>query len=125
MKLHLESRTGKNHITAYGRGYVIVNRERLTRSTIVTPEVLITTWPPQSYLELGAEHFEILAELTPEMVILGTGSLQQFPASSLVATLEGKGIGLETMDTGAACRTYNILMSEGRTVAAALLMIRA
>ena len=98
-------------------------KETLTRSCVILPDHILRDWPPQRFSDLRAEHFAQLLELKPEIVVLGSGDRLRFPAPALTAQLFEQGIGVEVMDTGAACRTYNILMSEGRRVAAALLMI--
>jgi uncharacterized protein len=110
-------------IRAYGSGQVTVNEEILTRSLVISPEHLIRDWPPQCLSELTREHLDIATALNPEILIIGTGAHLRFPHPSLLARLQAHGIGVEVMDTPAACRTYNILVSEGRRVAAALLMI--
>ena len=110
-------------IRAYAPGQVTVNDEVLTRSLIVSPEHLIRDWPPQCYDEINAHHLNAATALQPEVLLLGTGAQLRFPHPSLLAELHPQGIGGEVMDTAAACRTYNILVSEGRRVAAALLMI--
>ena len=110
-------------IRAYAPGQVTVNVEVLTRSLIVSPEQLIRDWPPQLYEEITAHHLHAATTLQPEVLLLGTGAHLRFPHPSLLAELHTQGIGVEVMDTAAACRTYNILVSEGRRVAAALLMI--
>jgi uncharacterized protein len=112
-----------NAIRAYNQGYIIVNNQSIRQSVIVTPERIITDWPPQCFAELQAAHLEWLFELQPEIVLLGTGARQQFPHPRLTYPLLNRGIGVEVMDTAAACRTYNFIMAEGRQVAAALLMI--
>jgi uncharacterized protein len=123
MKIHLESGTGQNLIRAYTAGSITINQEVYTASLILTPQQVIADWPPLRFADLTASHLEAVAALQPEVVILGTGARLQFPAPSIIRPLVTAGIGLEVMDTGAACRTYNILMSDGRRVAAALLMI--
>ncbi len=123
MKIHLESGLGQNLIRAYAPGRLTINEEVYTTSLIVTPRQVVAEWPPASFADLLAGHFEMIASLQPEVVILGTGARLQFPAPSLTRSLVEAGIGIEVMDTGAACRTYNFLMSDGRRVAAALLMI--
>ena len=123
MKIHLESGIGQNLIRAYAPNRITINEEVYTTSLIVTPRQVVTEWPPVSFADLLAEHFETIVPLRPEVVILGTGARLQFPAPSLTRSLVEAGIGIEVMDTGAACRTYNFLMSDGRRVAAALLMI--
>ncbi|MFQ5470010.1 MAG: Mth938-like domain-containing protein [Gammaproteobacteria bacterium] len=96
-------------------------RETFSCSVVVSPNELIRDWPPRSFSELTVEHFDSLLTLQPEIVLLGTGSRLRWPETALYASLIEKGIGLEVMDTGAACRTYNILMADERKVVAALL----
>lgn len=123
MHIQLESGGQSNQIRTYSSGLISVNQDSYTRSLIVLPGQIISDWPPQTLEELTAAHIEILVSLSPELLILGTGRRQQFPHAEILAPLVAAGIGWEIMDTGAACRTYNILMSEGRNVAAALLLI--
>lgn len=96
--------------------------EVLTRSFVIAPHSLQRDWPPQSYDELRPEHFAPLLDLEPELVLVGTGETFRYPAPALLAALTGRGIGVEVMDTGAACRTYNVLAGEGRQVVAAILL---
>jgi len=124
MKIQLDTgSTGRNFIRSYGPGQVTVNQQVFRRSLIVTPERLIADWPPQDVAAFVSEHFAPIRELAPEVVILGTGARLRFPRPPEVRLLAEANIGLEVMDTGAACRTYNILMQDGRRVLAALLMI--
>jgi uncharacterized protein len=112
-----------NLIRSYAPGLVLVNDTRYLASLVVLPERILPDWPPQAFEALAVEHFDLLAGLELEVLLLGTGRRLRFPPPELLAPLTRAGIGCEVMDTGAACRTYNILMSEGRRVAAALLMI--
>jgi uncharacterized protein len=123
MKLSLDFNATKNTIRAYGEGWISVNDQQIRQSVIVTPEKVIVDWPPQTYADLDESHFEPIKALGPEIVLLGTGSRQQFPPPGLTRSLLSVGIGLEVMNTAAACRTYNIIMAEGRRVVAALLVI--
>ena len=125
--MHIQLETGgqANLIRTYEAGLIIVNQDSFTRSLIVLPGQVVADWPPQTFEELAPTHLGDLVPLQPELVILGTGRRQRFPRAELLAPLVKAGIGWEVMDTGAACRTYNILMSEGRNVAAALLMIES
>jgi len=98
------------------------NEIQLTRSFVIAPKRLVENWPPQSLPELTLQHLQTIVDLDPELVILGTGSVIDFPAPALTEMLLTKGIGVEIMDTAAACRTYNVLMHEGRHVVAALII---
>ncbi len=122
MKIGEERPQGRNAFTGYGEGYVEVNRARLHASVLVSPERVVTDWPAESVDALTADHLAAIVELHPEIVLLGTGAAFRFPAPAMLAPLYKAGIGVEVMDTPAACRTYNILMSEGRNVVAALVL---
>ncbi len=91
-------------------------------SLIVLPDRVITDWPPSGFEALSQAHFEVILEFKPEIVLLGTGATLRFPHPSLTQALIRMQVGLEVMDTAAACRTYNILVTEGRKVAAALIL---
>jgi uncharacterized protein len=122
MKFSLSEDSNSFTIRAYNTGEVVINEHRHTGSVIVMPNRIIDNWAPQTFADLADEHFIAISELEPQLVILGTGEQQQFPAPALYAVLLNQGIGVEVMTTPAACRTYNILVSEGRRVAAALLL---
>lgn len=122
MKLHLADAAGLNLFTGHGENYVEINRQRYESSLIVLPGKIIEDWKIAGFEHLTATHFEFLASLEPEIVLLGTGTRLRFPAPILTRSLITAQIGLEVMDTAAACRTYNILATEGRKVVAALLL---
>lgn len=122
MKLHLTHSDGNNLITGYGDGWVEINKQRHTSSLIVLPNQLIKNWGVGNVEDIQAEDFEQIASHKPDVVLLGTGSRHKFIHPKLSAALTNAGISLECMSTDAACRTYNILMSEGRNVAACLLL---
>lgn len=123
MKIILENGdTAAYRIRGYEPGQVTINDRVIITSAIVTPDKLYADWPPARFEQLKLEHMEAVIELSPEIVLLGTGQRQHFPARNIMLSLLERGIGLEVMDTGSACRTYNILMSEGRRVAAALII---
>ena len=122
MKLHLTQAEGNNLITGFEHGAVFVNHQRHTQSLIVTPQSLETEWGATSFDALNMSHFAVVAELAPEVVILGTGATHRFIHPRVIIALTQKNIPVECMTTDAACRTYNILMSEGRKVAAALIL---
>lgn len=120
MKLHLSNHSGLNIFSGYGEGYVAVNQVRYTNSMIVLPEQIVERWPVSSVAQLGMEHFDPLLAVQPEIILLGTGTTLQFPDAVLIKKILARGIGIEVMDTQAACRTYNILSVEERHVAAAI-----
>ncbi|SFW22034.1 Mth938-like domain-containing protein [Nitrosovibrio sp. Nv17] len=122
MKLHLSGSSGHNLFTGYGAGYVMVNQARHERSVIILPDRVVEGWEATTFEQLTAAHFDFLLPLRPEVVLVGTGATLRFPHPSLTRSLIASGIGVEIMDTQAVCRTYNILMAEGRHVAAALLI---
>jgi uncharacterized protein len=121
LKLHLSNISGINLFTGYGEGYVMVNRQRHSQNLVVFRDRLMTDWQPASFEGLETEHFRQIAEMEPEIVLLGTGARLRFPRPELTRALFEARIGLEVMDLQAACRTYNILAAEERKVAAALL----
>jgi uncharacterized protein len=121
MKLHAHRDNALNTVTAYGEGWLEINARRYEHALLVRPESPVEAWAPSRFEDLAPEHFEAIAAHAPEVVLLGTGAVQRFAHPRLVAALAARRIGVEAMDTGAACRTYNILMSEGRKVLAALL----
>jgi uncharacterized protein len=124
LKLHISGASARLQFTGYGEGFVLVNAQRHESSLIVTPERAIA-WPVASFGALASGHFETLAALEVEVVLLGTGARQRFPAAALSAPLRAARIGFEVMDVPAACRTYNILLAEARRVAAALILEKA
>ena len=122
MKFHLTKAAGRNLFTGYGDGYVSINDQRYTHPVIVAPEGDVVAWEAQAFDAIRPQHFEVLLEQRPELVILGTGASHRFPKPEVIRPLVTTGIGFEAMDTKAACRTYNILMAEGRHVVAAILI---
>jgi uncharacterized protein len=122
VKLHLSGPDGRYFFTGYGEDHVLVNGERLPFGLILTPAQLDRdSFISVSFERLEESHFGHLAVLGVEIVLLGTGSSLRFPHPRLTRPLIDARIGFEVMDTGAACRTYNILAGEGRKVAAAIL----
>ncbi len=122
MKFHLNTSTSQKMFTAHGVGFVTVSGERFEDSIVVTPEQVFSDWRPQGFDALNEAHFTYLLALKPEVVLLGTGSQQRFPDPRLYQALTAARIGVECMDTPAACRTYNILMAEDRRVVAGILL---
>jgi uncharacterized protein len=121
VKLHASGPATYNTITGYGEDWVQVNNQRYQSSLIVMAET-VRDWDVADFSSLSPSSFQILEELKPEIVLLGTGPAQRFPHPRLAASLAKAGIGVEVMDLKAACRTYNILAAEERKVAAALLL---
>lgn len=121
MKLQPDRSTTQT-ITGHGPGWVAVDGERISHSLVVGSAGQRQAWSSGVFEELGEADFARLAELEVEVVIFGSGSRIRFPHPSWLAPLAARRIGVETMDTAAACRTYNILAQEGRSVAAALLV---
>jgi uncharacterized protein len=122
MKLHPDTLTSLNTFTGYGDGFVEVNARRYDTGLLMMPEGPVQVWEVANFEALRAEHFDMLASRRPELVILGTGSRQRFPHPRLLRALTDAYIGVESMDSKAACRTYNVLMAEGRQVLVALLL---
>ena len=122
MKIERDSTEGRNAFSGYGEGYVQVGPTRYTASLVVSGDRVIADWPAVSVAALGPDHLAAIIELAPEILLLGTGAKFQFPEAALLAPLYRAGIGVEVMDTPAACRTYNILLAEGRNVVAALII---
>lgn len=125
MKLHADQPNALNTVTSYGPGYIEINMVRYTTSVLVMPEGEVQPWPVRRFEDLAPEQFEALLSQAPEVVLLGTGDRLRFPHPRLTAALSRKHIGVDAMDLQAACRTYNILMAEGRKVAAVLLVEEA
>lgn len=122
MKLHLDNPSSRNLVTGYGAGYVAINHRQYATSLVLLPDRLIESWGSGGFEALAERDFEALRALAPEILLLGTGNRQRFPAPALLRPLIEARIGCEVMDLPAACRTFNILMAEGRRVAAALLI---
>jgi uncharacterized protein len=122
MKLTDHSTAGTVIVRGYSPGELRLGETTLHRSCLLAADRVVEDWGPRSVNDLTMEHFDAIAALTPEVVVLGTGSRQKFPERALFAKLLTRGIGVEVMDTGAACRTYNVLVSEDRRVVAALLL---
>ena len=109
-------------ITAYGSGWIAINNERFEHSMVIDSRGERFAWDCMRFEDLGPAHFAKLASLGAEMVIFGSGPRLRFPHPAWLQPLMAQRTGVETMDTSAACRTYNILAAEGRHVLAALLV---
>ncbi|NKB36729.1 MAG: hypothetical protein GKR93_06080 [Gammaproteobacteria bacterium] len=125
MKIELDSLADSlNKVRAYEPGEINIAGNNYVRSLLVSPDSIVSDWPPLKFSDLQINDFEQILTLAPEIVILGTGKTLTFPDPSLINPITEAGIGIEVMDTGAACRSYNFLLGEGRHVVAALLMIQ-
>lgn len=120
--LELDQNKSAYQVRAYKPGMLHINEQKLTTSVIVTPKKLITDWSPQSIAELTPTSFEPLIDIKPAILLIGTGAKHHFLPVELYGHLLNLGIGVEIMDTSAACRTFNALSAEDRDVAAALLI---
>ncbi len=121
MKLQADRMEGLNAISRHGAEGVLVNGIEHRRSVLVPWRGEVAPWAAERFESLVAAHFEALAALGPELVIFGSGARIRFPHPRLLEPLMRRRIGIETMDSPAACRTYNVLLAEGRAVVAALL----
>jgi uncharacterized protein len=122
MKFQPDTLEGVNVISRHEPGRVWVNGAVWTRSVVVPARGTPAAWAPPAFADLGTANFTDLLALQPELVIFGSGLRLRFPAPALLRGLIERRIGVETMDTAAACRTYNVLAAEGRLVVAALLL---
>jgi len=121
MKLHPDIITVQS-ISGYGPGWIGIGGERITSSLIISSSGERHSWTCRRFEELDAKHFAQLAAMHAELIIFGSGKRIRFPKPDWIQALMDKQIGIETMDTQAACRTYNVLAAEGRHVVAALLL---
>jgi uncharacterized protein len=122
MKFTLESSSRVNLVRAYSRAELQIGAAHVRSSCIVSADRLITDWPPARLDALRPEHLQAIFDLEPEVVLLGTGERQRFPPPEIRAAFAARRVGMEVMDLGAACRTYNILVQEERHAAAVLFL---
>ena len=122
MKLQPDPKQSLNTVTRYDSQYIEINEQRFENSIIVMPEGEISPWNVSHFNQLQKSDFMLILEKKPALVIFGSGKRLHFPQPALLQDLIVAKIGFETMDTQAACRTYNILMSEGRLVLGAFLI---
>ncbi len=122
MKLHASINKQYQTVTGYDDSAVEINAKRFDFSLLLMPEVAARPWPVATFDALTADHFALIEQDVPDVVIIGTGARQRFVHPRLTAGLAAKRIGVECMDSKAACRTYNILMGEGRKVTLALII---
>lgn len=122
MTLTLDDNAAQYQIRAYQPGMIQVNENTFTRSLIITPHQLIDDWPPQTLHDLTHDHLKVVKTLKPTILLIGTGESLIFPSIDIYGDLINEKIGVEIMDTRAACRTYNALAAENREVVAALII---
>ncbi len=122
MKLQSDPHSGANTITGYGDGYIEINKIPYSHAVLLSSDGEILEWAIKSFEDLSPADFTQMAALKPELIIIGTGQRQRFPKPELLKTLIEAKIGFEVMDSQAACRTYNILVGEGRQVLLALIV---
>lgn len=123
MKFNEELASSKHYaITAYDTGYIAVNNKLIKKTCLISPDYA-NEWDISDFQALSAEHISALLALKPEIILLGTGEKHQLPNEPLLKALVNTHIGFEIMHTAAACRTYNILMGEGRNVVAGLFIM--
>lgn len=122
MKLQSDPHSGANTITGYGDGYIEINKIPYSHAVLLSSDGEILEWAVKSFEELSPADFTQMATLKPELIIIGTGKRQRFPKPELLKSLIDAKLGFEVMDSQAACRTYNILVGEGRQVLLALIV---
>lgn len=122
MKFAQDSQQDGYVITAYDDDTVSINGKRFSQSLIIANKQLDENWDITGIELLASNHIDQVLSFKPELIIIGTGSKLIFPAVEVYSTIIRLGIGVDFMDTRAACRTYNILMSEGRDVVAGLIL---
>lgn len=122
MELTLHKPGDHHFIRSFDARGVTVNDTLYRDSLVLSADRLVSDWPVRSVADLSEDHLETVLDMKPEVVLLGTGRKQAFPAPRLLSAFYERGIGFEAMTTEAACRTFNVLVSEGRTAVAALII---
>ncbi len=122
MPLTEDNITSRYSISAYSSDGIVVNNQNYCQSLVLSAQTINSPWPVRSISELDETSLQIVLDMNPEVVLLGTGERQQFPEARIFALLGQAGIGLEVMNNGALCRTFNILVAEDRAVVAAIML---
>lgn len=123
MKIELDTISSEQYrIESYSSDTVVINGESYATSLIISPSELLPGWQVNRFSDLAVQHIDAITDLQPEIIILGTGKKVRFPDPQIIAGIFNREIGLEVMDTRAACRCYNLLASEERRVAAGLII---
>ena len=125
MELQLENQRSGHRVDSFVDNAVVVGYVRYTTSLIITPEKVVRDWPPQHSDQLTPDDFGLILDLEPELILVGTGNELRFPDSVILKGVIRARIGIDFMDSRAACRTYNILAAEGRNVAAGIIIDRS
>lgn len=122
MKFSQADPSAGNMIQGYQPGQIMIGHKAYVAGLIISAERIVENWAPSSAVDLTVKYLEALLAFEPQVVLIGTGERQVFPPPELCFPLLERGIGVEIMDTGAACRTYNIINGEGRRVVAGLMV---
>ena len=125
MELQLENQPSGYRVSSFVDNAVVIGEVRYAASLIVTPEQVVPDWPPQHLDQLTVDDLGMILALGPELILVGTGNALRFPDSVILKGVMRAGIGIDFMDSRAACRTYNILAAEGRRVAAGVIINRS
>jgi uncharacterized protein len=121
MKFHLQT-ASPTLVTGLGEGWIRVGATEYRENCVLTPDSVVPGFAPDGLGALTEQDYAALLAYQPEILLLGTGVRQQFVHPRLTQALAAANVGVETMDTRAACRTFNILLGEGRRVVAALIL---
>ncbi|RLA15210.1 MAG: hypothetical protein DRQ59_01650 [Gammaproteobacteria bacterium] len=122
MPLTEDNITSRYSISAYSPDGIVVNNQNYRQSLVLSAQTINSPWPVRSISELDESSLQIVLDMNPDVVLLGTGERQEFPEARIFALLGQQGIGLEVMNNGALCRTFNILVAEDRAVVAAIML---
>ncbi|CAM4381935.1 MAG: hypothetical protein LEGION0398_MBIBDBAK_01093 [Legionellaceae bacterium] len=122
MQLSLNTNNGQYYIKAFAPGEIIINEKTYKKSIIISPIKIIDDWLPQSLDEIKLSDLGIIETLKPDIVLLGTQKKTYFSRQDIIAFFYAKNIGIEIMNTNVACRTFNVLASEGRNIVAGLML---
>ena len=122
MNLHLDPNSaGDNHITYYDKQKLVINNNEYRQNCIIFPDEILLDWSHHDVSTIRCIDFDPIIAKQPELIILGTGVKLIFPSADTIAHVQSNTIGLEVMDTGAACRSYNLLSAEKRYIAAIIM----
>lgn len=114
----------RTNIHSYTNDYLVIDQSKYDCHCQIHHSGFVEPWLPKNLSQMVLADFNALLEYKPDVIILGSGKKLKFPSNELRREFTRLNIGLEVMDTGAACRTYNILLSEGRNVAAVILLLK-